>query len=257
MRFFSSKKFKPGDLICGLKSMRFRYINYTNFFEANYGPAFIEEYQITSKERSRINKCYYRNAHFCNTVVNHPKYRTASVDPHLLVKGRATSQWYIDKPININRKSKAALNWLSQYKKNYNLIHFILDDINIEQVIKKNNIADCVFKDFDELLLYKINEAKANNLATKDIDQLQYDQSYNNESYKSRDIIGSELRWIYRHREDPNVKKSVRFWYAFKPCCAPWDPRFDIVTKSGMADLWKLYKPKKEFGPRYLPLPIT
>ena len=64
---------------------------------------------------------------------------------------------------------------------------------------------------------------------------------------KIRLITPAELRWIYRHREDPSVQKNIQFWThtstdvataAWSPCGPPWEKDEDAKK------LWASYKPK-------------
>jgi len=52
---------------------------------------------------------------------------------------------------------------------------------------------------------------------------------------KVRAITNAELRWIYRHSKDADVKAGVQFWFNEKPCAPPW-------TDPNLAVLWSAYK---------------
>ena len=62
---------------------------------------------------------------------------------------------------------------------------------------------------------------------------------------KVRSMIGSELRWLFRHRRVTAVRARVQFWRpagdGFAPCPAPWEWADD----SGAA--WQAYHPKREY----------
>lgn len=61
---------------------------------------------------------------------------------------------------------------------------------------------------------------------------------------KVRSITNAELRWIYRHRDNPLVAEGVQFWRDSTPVMPPWvlgathmDPRADIAA-------WEAYRPR-------------
>lgn len=41
--------------------------------------------------------------------------------------------------------------------------------------------------------------------------------------HDTRQITGKELRWLFRHRENPQIKTEVYFWLDGKRCHAPWE----------------------------------
>jgi hypothetical protein len=70
------------------------------------------------------------------------------------------------------------------------LIHFILDGLNMDWVIKKAG-------PWDQMGLTSGGE-------------------------KARDITGAEMRWIYRHRDDPKVMPFILFWRGGQNVAPPW-----------------------------------
>lgn len=52
-----------------------------------------------------------------------------------------------------------------------------------------------------------------------------------------KSFTASELRWIFRNRDDDKVKNVIKFWKEGKIVPAPWE------TSNGI-ELWKNYKPK-------------
>ncbi|MBS1203563.1 MAG: hypothetical protein H6R25_462 [Proteobacteria bacterium] len=61
-------------------------------------------------------------------------------------------------------------------------IHFILDNINMKCVVNKNHECDIT----------------------------------------GRSVTGSELRWIYRNKHNPNVINKIQFWHKGIPVLPPW-----------------------------------
>lgn len=95
---------------------------------------------------------------------------------------------------DIRRKAKAGLMWAINSGRN---VHFVLDDLNIGNVINKQ---------------HKGKNADAPASGGKP---------------KNRAITGAELRWIYRNRMSENVKNHIFFWLEGKLVLAPWED--DIV----------------------------
>lgn len=99
-----------------------------------------------------------------------------------------------------------------------NTIHFILDGLNIQWVIQKTG-------PWDQMGVTQLGE-------------------------KARDITGAEMRFLYRHRNDPTVMNNVRFWRGGQEVHAPWleDPgAWDAYTpKSGLNPSKKAGKSKKK-----------
>jgi hypothetical protein len=65
----------------------------------------------------------------------------------------------------------------------------------------------------------------------------------NGRTVVTHSITGSEIRWIYRHRNDPTVRARVQFRCGramnYRTCEPPWQ------TPEG-AVLWSQYHPKSE-----------
>ncbi|MBS7699094.1 MULTISPECIES: hypothetical protein [unclassified Chelatococcus] len=114
--------------------------------------------------------------------------------------------------IRWRKKSKFGLYWYTRGESSA-AVHFFLDQMNLKAVIKKKHGEDYV----DEL------------------------------GGKHRSITGSELRWIYRNRHDPQVQKSVQFWRNGLPDYAPWDARFWQSPSDFYS--WKYYWPRSAKPP--------
>jgi hypothetical protein len=85
------------------------------------------------------------------------------------------------------RKSKVAIYVLVNKSRK---IHFVLDLLNIDEVIHKNHAA----------------ETQAN-----------------------RSITSAELRWIYKNRDNVMLRANIQFWYQGVQCLPPWvdgSPRY-------------------------------
>ncbi|HET9952964.1 MAG TPA: hypothetical protein VFQ61_00600 [Polyangiaceae bacterium] len=69
-------------------------------------------------------------------------------------------------------------------------------------------------------------------------------------SDKLRAVTGSELRWIYRHRNVNAVQLGVQFWHNKAPAGPPWnEPEMQELIKGKWVkwrESWASYKPKHE-----------
>jgi hypothetical protein len=140
-------------------------------------------------------------------------------------------------------KSKFGLDWA--LRNNIGHIHFVLDGIDMAAVVTKTHN----FTDGGKVLAEDSPRGKAPDDAEKE-----------------RTITHSELRWIYRNRNNPQVRQGVQFWLTsgtMQPCGAPWEDtvRTTIMPTSGASKTWKeawnIYRPKEEHA-EFLPeLPVT
>jgi hypothetical protein len=109
-----------------------------------------------------------------------------------------------DNRLYFKRKCKAGLRWVIA-SQDERCVHFLLDELNLDLVIGEGLFDD-------------------------------------GEPFKSRSYTASELRWVYRHRNDPQVQKKVQFWLNLIPVSPPWfGPRGAIWQR--------IYKPKSEPEP--------
>jgi hypothetical protein len=158
--------------------------------------------KITDFDDDRFDQNYA----YLDSVLNHPKYHTSVVSRRLnlsttgQVGGEGSNEAF-------RRKSKGALNWLISQKE---YLHFILDKLDMEEVVTKEN--------------HKTQKDEPTSSGGKP---------------KYRDVTGAELRWIFRHEDDPNTQEAVQFWLGDKQCVAPWD-------QLDLKDLWKTYVPRKK-----------
>ncbi|WP_459177608.1 RHS repeat domain-containing protein, partial [Ewingella americana] len=123
---------------------------------------------------------------------------------------------------DIRRKCKGGIAWAVE---NNIKVHFALDGMDLDKVVLKN------------------------------FDGKNGDREEINGSKKNRSITGSELRWVYRHRNDPAVRKMVTFWNDRKNIPAPWEENVsmletidnetgDEIFKTYDKNMWLNYKPK-------------
>jgi hypothetical protein len=235
-------KFNPGDLLYGLALMRNFYgNNYMGLAELANDSSFtcvIDDYAANELQKNyfeRIGEKIPKNQDdFYQVLTSHPKYKSIFID-HPYQTNFDNIDHIVLSTQNIARKCKTGLYWAAKYEKNFS-IHFILDEIDINEVIFKSNEKDHPHADLNSYLRCYFKKAKKidRNIPKSKVDK--------NLSCKS--ITGSELRWIYRNKDDPKVQKSVQFWYKGKPCCPPWDPYFDQLYGERIAYKWLKYMPK-------------
>ncbi|MDE9544465.1 hypothetical protein KKI93_18690 [Xenorhabdus bovienii] len=196
-----TQKFSPNDLIYGLQLQRTIYARLLRIEirleQYNVRASIIDQYVVPREvdiiktgQRQFYNMTlpqnlpYFQN--FLSHLSEHPKYRTALTYPN-------------EHPSRISgRKCKGSLSWITIGNNNLTEdmhIHFILDDIDMEYVVKKKEYPG----------------AESN-------------------------VTASELRWIFRNKEHPQVKRKIQFWKNLEPTIPPWE-------ESG-AVLWREYIPR-------------
>ncbi|WP_432721010.1 hypothetical protein R0381_002764 [Jeongeupia wiesaeckerbachi] len=107
-------------------------------------------------------------------------------------------------------------------------IHFVLDSMDMAAVVTKT---------------HRFEDSNQNVLAQ----DLPRGKSKPGDD-RIRTITHSELRWIYRNRNNPLVQQSVQFWKDKDPCCPPWDNDGETVKLPSGKDVswkaaWTIYKP--------------
>lgn len=204
-------KFYAGDLIYGLKDPRARWILKHG---GAIGKNWIDKYNVDAATLAKDDDV---NMDFILTTLKHPKY-------HVVMKTDTHDQTTESQQHAWRTKSKAGLNWaVTQHKH----VHFILDNLDMNDVAKKSNIQGNPDKP----------QGKAPfGTAQKD---------------KVRTITNAELRWVYRHKDNPDVKAFIQFWLDDKPCCPPWYPQwtvgFGMKKQTGDA-MWANYKPTHTYS---------
>lgn len=162
-------QYKVGDLVFGLSVSRRKYSRtYPAFTEARTSGniSTIDDYAATDGERT-LQRRFMRQVpdnqiDFIMALSEQEKYKSIiQASGHFSVKGYAVQGEKV-----ITRKCKAGLDWATHSRSPIQ-IHFILDGIDISQVVEKNNKHDL----------------------------------------HGRSYASAELRWIYRNRNDVDVEK--------------------------------------------------
>lgn len=147
----------------------------------------------------------------------------------------STPEHRIESNSAFRAKSKFGMEWTIKknqtkdpHSPNVFHIHFILNEIDMKAVVLKSHR----YKDSDGHVLAQ-DFPKGKSRPGED---------------KERTITHSELRWIYRNRDNPLVQKSVQFWKDGVACCPPWENEKESFTiPNGKIVTWKaawlVYKP--------------
>ncbi|MBM3114924.1 hypothetical protein [Jeongeupia naejangsanensis] len=206
-------------------------------YDPKYNQGKIDEAQKRRSDRKAVAFEFIRElGNFRGELAAHPKYGR-----YLDSLGRfgMNEAVFADKAKEVESnsawraKSKFGMEWT--IKKNADPvhparnIHFVLDDLDMAAVVTKTHR----FEDASHRVLAQDSPAgKAN--AGED---------------KLRTITHSELRWIYRNRNNPLVQRSVQFWLDKTPCVPPWE-NTGLTTKLPVGgtvvtwkDAWVLYEP--------------
>lgn len=234
-------KFNAGDLIYGLKHIRDNYVNNcAQFAIAKYNDSIvpvIDKYAITADEKNDQKNSTQPVARyqkdFTDTLLVHPKYKSAC-ETEFYCFMQDGFNYALGDPSNMARKCKGGLYWASMKQKFQ--VHFLLDGINFEEVILKSNFED---RDYKTITGYV--KAQAMSIGGKAI----YEK-YPDRTIRSKAITGSELRWIYRNKNDYKVQQTIQFWWKGRPCSPPWMNAFDKECTKPISELWLRYVPKSE-----------
>ncbi|WP_143354762.1 MULTISPECIES: hypothetical protein [unclassified Erwinia] len=201
---------KDGDLIYGVREERSFLVRKNNLHNSQF-PFYIDMYAVmpyeeeiqNTKPTSQFIPKAPDQDDFSEVIKQHEKYSRIIEDD-------------CPSAINVARKCKGGLLWITGTQSDRH-IHFILDRLNINQVVHKNHERDW-------------------------------------ENKRSKSITGCELRWIYRNRHNPNVINKVQFWKHQRPVCPPWetsashDTPFPWVIATFLRQqrhkVWNDYRPK-------------
>ena len=169
--------------------------------------------------------------HFLSEIERHPRYGRyrRAIRPY-----QDDEAWWENATVNslpegeyqaaIRAKVKFGLE--HQIRTGRGHVHFVLDGLDMFRVATKSHSLD-------------IPRGKP---ATRQ-------QALN----KERGFTGSELRWIYRHRNDPRVANAVQFWLTdstgrMRPARPPWEEGRVWTASTGAPRMtwqqaWQRYRP--------------
>jgi hypothetical protein len=261
--------FIPNDLIYGLTKIRSRYRTHVAAFKNARPdiPWFIDDFSVTGPEREE-NKglaeylgeddiMVRQEKNLVNHIRAHPKYHSIyDAQPFSVgvlkkqgafacIRAPHVSQAKVYNPHHLRKKCKAGLSWAAASHRNELgfSVHFLLDELNIREVVLKTNSQDSNYQSFYHFLLSGLEKYRLENTPKRNF---RYESRYDELSMKRRALTGSELRWLYRNRHDVNVQQAIQFWYGNQPCCPPWDPNFDLACGQKVVHLWTLYQPRSQ-----------
>lgn len=223
------REFQPGDLVYGIEACvmggkaRATYIGAwkAEALPENTPPARVDAYRVLRREQSAEPEAPWERS-MKETLLTHPKYKAAVLETAERSSPELNSL--------VRKKDKGGLYWATLVAGKH--VHFILDGLNMESVIHKS-----------------FTKKSLPAFATKGkAGKLQYDRPATEGQQKIRSITGSELRWVFRHREHENVEAFVQFWRDGEPCVPPWkhwvhtDPK--TYEQSEISAMWNHYQPR-------------
>lgn len=238
-----NNKFNIGDLLYGLADERLHYINYHQGFEALRSSSkplcVIDQYVGNKQEKAFFERMGFTIPHnqdaFWNFLQSHAKYKSAYIDEPLQGKINDITNVAL-RPMNVARKCKAGLAWAINAEQNFT-VHFILDKIFMYAVTCKKDIYH---RSYSNALCYF--NRQVGNLGS--VSDFKGGVSNLYEAIICKSYTASELRWIYRNRNNIKVQNAVQFWYKNNPCCPPWYPAFNEICGQAVSGLWARYIPK-------------
>lgn len=223
-----------GDLIYGLHETKKKYDEcYTALYNRNKFPSDIGNYAFTPKEIS--SHSFVNNEDYKKIIATHPKYKSILEDKnyYVLLKQHPHKTYMIKNPLNKTRKHKAGFYIGKEtHKAGFRFqIHFLLDGLNVRQIREKSHPYDKIYDNPADYFCKGLDRVKK---YVKPEDII-FDPEYCINPLRSKFLMGSCLRWLYRNRKDPHLKAVVQFWYHGKPCCPPWDQNFDKICKKNLS----------------------
>lgn len=230
--------FTAGDLVYGVAPARKNLILKLGNDIWNAGvPATVDQYRKKAMDNlSKKNRKTWKG--FLQENESHPKYgrymqtiRSHNNDEEAFAEFSKN-----EKQINSiwRAKSKFGMEWTIKNQQGGH-IHFMLDTIDMGAVVTKTH--EFISPDDKSILACDRPRGKAP------------------DSDKERTITHSELRWIYRNRNNPLVQARVQFWMTIGnqliTCAPPWNnENADTIMPSGKTLTWKqawcVYHPTRE-----------
>lgn len=200
------RSYQPGDLFYGLGWKRAELMQTIAKGQIPHGEkmGWIDLF-LEPVDQYKTPEARLLNDEFAEMLLNHPKYKCALDENKVGIEGNA--EW--------RAKSKGGLLWATTVAKKH--VHFCLEGLVMEEVVNKNypgRAGTAVGRD---------RPAAPGQL-------------------KERSITGAELRWIYRWRNNPDVKAYIQFWKydsfhkKYKQVLPPWEWHNSV---------WANYIPKK------------
>lgn len=202
-------KFEPGDYIFGYAN------TITEFCIAHKGEGASDKDKIQELATDRTEALDGKGkaadkASFLKSLEGHPKYKSIVSDSANDIRAPALVGLKPG-PVKNNRdwriKSKGSLYWATMDAKKH--VHFMLDGILMKEVIHRTHTEGAP-------------HGQDTPLGTPAAE-------------KTRTITHAELRWIYRNKVYPEVRKHVQFWLKGQCCIPPWQAN---------PVLWSQYVPK-------------
>jgi hypothetical protein len=195
-KFSQPRAYKAGDFIFGLNDAvnKFKQKHVSGKSGPSDAVVTVRQFTNVIDDIGRFSDDRFdQNYAYLDSMLNHPKYHSAVVsrDLGIFTKEQPGGEGSNE---SFRRKSKGALNFLVSQEK---YIHFILDGLEIDDVAEKQNFVN--------------KQDKSPQLVSS------------GGPPKYRDVTGAELRWIFRHKDDPATQKCVQFWLKDNFCAAPWE----------------------------------
>jgi hypothetical protein len=231
--------FTDGDLVYGLATTRSKLvIRFAAALLTLGGPATVDQYRkgtmpnMRKKDRTtwraflRENEAHKRYGRYGQAIrsFDNDEEKFAEATTSSAVQNAA---W--------RAKSKFGMEWTLKNQRGQ--IHFVLDDIDMAAVVTKT---------------HRYTDPVSGNVLAQD----QPRGKAPTEGEKERTITHSELRWIYRNRQNPLVQAGVQFWITtggtINPCGPPWTNHLSMTTMPTNGRVitwqqaWAIYKPETE-----------
>lgn len=228
------RPYNSGDLLYGLADPRGELAVWLGADDLHT----IDQYEIASIDRGNAGIVF--DPDFVNALKGHPKTQIIVQLADKWADLTNDAHWLQAPPLMLGiakRKCKGGLNWIIH--NTFRHIHFCLAELDLVAAATKS---------YD-----------GSSGGTADSPQGKADPAAIAWYRKERSITGSELRWVYRNRNDGFVQDQVQFWRKrvswdvisgtrtntteWYQCQPPWaDPGYPKVRSA-----WAAYQPTKEW----------